>query len=113
MNIDYFAEDASEQLGRAVKLPMRNRLCWACDGEGTRGLHGLDVTDQCREDPDFAEDYFAGHYDTVCEECNGSKVQKVVDEDALDPDVRKLWHQWLDEEAEAAAERASEIRAGC
>ena len=113
MNISYFETDASDQLGREVKMPMRNQLCWGCNGDGTRALHGLEVTDQCREDPDFAEDYFRGHYDTVCDVCGGAKIEKVVDEDALDADVLKLWHQWLDDAADAAAERAAEIRAGC
>ena len=113
MHLHAFEIDASDQLGREVKLPLQNRLCWDCNGDGTRALHGLEVTDQCREDPDFCEDYFAGHYDTTCEECHGAKVQKVVDEAALDADVRQLWHQWLDDAADAAAERAAEIRAGC
>lgn len=113
MNLNYFAEYASEELGREITLPLKNQLCPACNGEGTRALHGYEVTDQCREDPEFAEDYFAGRYDTVCEECRGAKVQKVVDEDALDADVLKLWHFYLDDAADAAAERAAEIRAGC
>jgi len=113
MDFDAFAIEASDELGRKIKMPLENALCWGCNGEGTRALHGLEVTDLCREDPDFAEDYFRGHYDTVCDVCAGAKVRKIVNEDALDADVLKLWRQWLDNAAEAAAERAAEIRAGC
>ena len=98
--------------GGEIRLPVAMEVCDTCNGTGTQALHGLEVTDECREDPEFAEDYFAGAYDTVCERCNGRNVVEVADYDAMSPKLRKRWEQWCDDAAEDAM-AAAERRAGC
>jgi hypothetical protein len=53
-------------------------LCPVCNGEGTTvnpsvDCNGLSAED-FREDPDFAENYFNGAYDIVCQGCDGRRV---------------------------------------
>ena len=96
-----------------IPLPTKKIVCWECEGEGVRALHGLEVTDQCAEDPDFAEDYFAGRYDTQCNKCRGERVVDAVDEDRLDPWQLNDWYDALEDESYYQAECAAERRAGC
>jgi hypothetical protein len=51
----------------------RFAVCPVCRGTGY-GDHLGDVTEMIREDPDFADDYRAGHYNTGCERCGGLRV---------------------------------------
>lgn len=102
-----------DETGEEIPLPTKKAVCWDCRGEGVRALHGLEVTDQCAEDPDFAEDYFAGRYDTLCDGCKGAKVVDVVDEGQLTSQQLKDWHDAQDEEANYQAMCESERRAGC
>jgi hypothetical protein len=48
-------------------------ICPQCGGSGYGDNLG-DVTDMVHEDPDFAEEYAAGAYNTGCEECRGQRV---------------------------------------
>lgn len=102
-----------DENGLELHLPTHRVECFACEGTGKRALHGFDVTDQVREDPDFAEDYFAGRYDTPCHGCRGTGLVNEVDEGKLSAEERKLWEEWQDQEAAYHAERAYERRMGC
>ena len=96
-----------------ILLPTKKEVCFDCGGEGVRALHGYDVTDQCAEDPEFAEDYFAGHYDTTCESCKGNRVVDVVDEDQLTPWQLNDWYDAQEEESRHWQDCEAERRAGC
>lgn len=96
-----------------VVLPTKWAICDACRGEGTRALHGYDVTEMIREDPDFGEDYFAGLYDTPCVECRGSGKVKVYDEDRLDADQLAEVRRAAAEDDEYRALCEAERRFGC
>lgn len=53
-------------------------ICPVCLGEGSTvdpaiDCHGISA-EEFREDPDFAEEYFAGTYDVVCAGCEGLRV---------------------------------------
>jgi hypothetical protein len=68
-------------------------VCGTCDGKGSHvnpsiDSHGLSRED-FDEDPDFAESYFAGHYDVPCHECHGRRVVPDVNLDTLSPAQRK------------------------
>jgi hypothetical protein len=99
--------------GEEISLPVKFEVCPTCEGKGTQALHGLEVTDMVRDDPEFAEDYFRGFYDTICAGCRGQRVVEVVDERRLDAPTLKLWHEWCDAEAELRAMEAAERRMGC
>jgi RecJ-like exonuclease len=99
--------------GEEISLPVKFAVCPTCRGKGTQALHGLEVTEMVREDPDFAEDYWSGGYDHPCDECKGERVVEVVDEDRCDPATLKLWFEWCDAEAETRAMEEAERRMGC
>jgi hypothetical protein len=48
-------------------------VCPDCGGSGYSDSLG-DVTEMIHEDPDFAEDYRAGHYNEGCRRCRGRNV---------------------------------------
>jgi len=48
-------------------------VCPECRGTGYGDGLG-DVTEMIREDPDFADDYRAGAYNTGCRRCGGQRV---------------------------------------
>ncbi|MGK2884355.1 MAG: hypothetical protein ACSLE8_06200 [Rhodococcus sp. (in: high G+C Gram-positive bacteria)] len=64
-------------------LPFYWAICDRCNGHGKHvnpnvDGHGLSRED-FDEDPDFAEDYFAGVYDVSCYDCGGAGKVKVPD----------------------------------
>jgi hypothetical protein len=105
-----WAEDHDGQ-----KVPLVNSLCPSCDGEGKRALHGYDVTEMIREDPDFGQDYFAGHYDTLCNDCRGSGVIKDFDGESFSasPEMIATWNRYCNDYYDDLATQAAEIAAGC
>jgi hypothetical protein len=91
-----YVDEKVAEIYREFNVPMTNKyvVCPECQGEGTHlieGLRGADVTDDIREDPDFAEDYMGGKYDTVCTKCKGQRVVKeyVPDISGLDSGVKE------------------------
>jgi hypothetical protein len=97
-------EDSDEQ----VEFPAKYEVCGACRGTGTQlceGLRGADVTEDLREDPDFAEDYRAGVYDVQCERCGGRTTELVVDVDRLTPEQKARWDSHLQYLAICRADR--------
>lgn len=84
-----------------IQLPTHMEVCHTCDGHGTHVHPDLSVVTQSdREDwadDDFMDGYMRGVYDVVCEECRGRNVIKVVDEEAMDPDVLKDWQNWVND----------------
>ena len=102
--------------GETVEIPAVYEVCGTCDGKGSHinpsiDSHGLSRED-FDEDPDFAEDYFAGRYDVPCAECHGARVSPVVsdrataEEQALAEELITGLHQY-------AAQCAYERRMGC
>lgn len=82
-------------------FPAEWEICHECRGEGRgliEGLRGVDVTDMCREDPDFYYAYAGGRYDTHCHKCSGSgKRLHIVEQDSLE---FKLYEKIIDLEWE-------------
>jgi len=102
--------------GDDLELPARYVVCDVCDGKGTHvnpsiDSHGLSAEDFA-EDPDFAEDYFAGRYDVPCHECSGQRVMPVMDEARTDAATQQRVNEWLDDIYAYAAECAAERRMG-
>ena len=65
--------------------PTRWEVCYQCRGSGTSSAYlGAFTGDEWRSlDQDFREDYMDGHYDRVCDVCNGRTTVKMIDEDRL------------------------------
>ena len=98
------------------ELPGKYEVCGLCHGRGTHvnpsiDSHGLTAEDFA-EDPDFAEDYFGGAYDEVCNQCHGKRVETVVDRDTCDPELLKKYDQYLDDQYDAEQERYWQQRLG-
>jgi RecJ-like exonuclease len=75
---DLLLYDDENPDGRA--LPFKWCICPHCEGNGTSSAYlGAFTGEQLRDDPEFAEDYIAGHYDRACDTCGGSGKVKVVD----------------------------------
>lgn len=69
-----------------VWLPIHFEVCGSCDGRGQYVNPAIDADGLTAEDfeeagEDFRHDYFAGHYDVRCEECEGRRVVPVPDTD--------------------------------
>lgn len=74
-------------------------VCPDCRGEGKSSAYlGAFTGDDMREDPDFFEDYMAGHYDRQCETCKGLRVIDVPDESRTPPDVWKKYVEHCDDD---------------
>jgi hypothetical protein len=104
-----------------IQLPTKWAICDRCRGEGfvskIPGAIGSDTLDEWfgdgEERYEFIEEYTrrGGIYDDVCPDCENGKV-KVVDEDLLKPEHKKLWLQQQAEEYESWAIQQQEIAMG-
>ncbi len=68
-------------------FPAKYEVCYLCQGKGkyvnpSIDAHGISA-EEFYEDPDFAEDYMSGTYDVQCFCCDGSRVEPVIDEEAI------------------------------
>jgi hypothetical protein len=87
-------------------------VCPQCRGNGSSTLYLGDVTEMIHEDPDFAEDYWRGHYDRECDTCYGRTTVPEVDENRTDAESLKVWHEWVQDYYETEAIYAMERRMG-
>jgi hypothetical protein len=79
------------------ELPFKWEICPHCQGHGKSSAYlGAFTRDQLDEDPEFFEDYLAGHYDRACDHCQGGKV-KVVDETKVSKEDLKLFEKQEEE----------------
>ena len=99
-----------------IELPTKWDVCSVCDGEGQHVNPSIDAggISACEfdTDPDFAEAYFGGTYDVVCNRCHGRTTERVVDWDALTPEQAAAYERQLEEEARDRAYELAEIRMG-
>ena len=98
-------------------LPAKYVVCDNCQGKGShvnRAIDGNGLTSEdFAEDPDFAESYFAGHYDVPCDVCKGKRVELVPDMNQCTPEQWAAYEQYQQDEWDYAAECAAERRMGC
>jgi len=102
-----------------TSLPARWEICGECDGDGKSSAYLGDFSmDDLNEDPDFAEEYFAGRYDRACPCCKGAGKVLVVDRErcmrtpALAAALLSM-DDWVQAGIDNAAEAAAERRMGC
>lgn len=121
IEITVITEDEGEnEVEETVSLPAKYEVCDGCGGQGTIvnpniDSHGISPA-EFAEDPDFEEAYFSGAYDIACPECNGLRVVKVVNEDILTNEQRKLYEQYQEDQYNEACykyECYQERRMGC
>jgi DnaJ-class molecular chaperone len=102
-----------DDTGEEITLPTHKEVCGRCRGTGVHDhsafANGISQEDFA-EDPEFRENYFAGHFDVRCEECHGANVVDVVDEDRLTPEQRRAWDAHCRAESEARAEQRMRSR---
>ena len=98
-------------------LPAKYVVCENCQGKGShvnRAIDGHGLThDDFAEDPDFAESYFADHYDVPCDECHGKRVELVPDLDRCTKAQAQAYEYFVRDEIAYAQECAMERRMGC
>ena len=90
---DYFDLEKISEKARGiifdnqVVLPCKVDWCGCCDGSGTRSrydVEGYDINAMLYDedgiiDEQFAEDYFNGRTDIKCDECEGTRIQTMMD----------------------------------
>lgn len=109
-------EDNDGVYEEEFNVPIIFEVCPTCDGRGTHvnpsiDAHGL-TADDFYEDPDFAEEYFRGHYDVSCYECGGRNVVPEIDEEHCDKEVLKKVRDHQHDLAMWAREEAYQRRMG-
>jgi hypothetical protein len=87
--------------------PFKWEVCDECGGSGVSsaylGSFTRDELDDAGEE--FAEDYFAGRYDRKCPECDGLRVVKGYDYDAMTAEQRERYDEALGAYNEELANR--------
>ena len=86
------------------EVPCEYIVCSACEGKGSYvnpsiDAHGISP-DEFYDDPDFAEDYFAGRYDIPCACCDGRRVVPWP----IEKEHQDIVDDWLMHEAQYARE---------
>jgi hypothetical protein len=78
-------------------------VCPTCRGEGKTSNHlGAFTRAEAEEwGEDFMDDYMAGFYDKVCEECKGNRVTLVPDRENSDPTALQIWDMQQEDERRA------------
>tara|TARA_R110002126_G_scaffold14054_17_gene59837 strand:- start:2361 stop:2732 length:372 start_codon:yes stop_codon:yes gene_type:complete len=113
-SIIVFTHRDDEDEERTYDLPATVEVCGRCGGRGVHDHAAFSngVSQENLDDQDFREDYYSGAYDVRCSVCHGRNVQLVVDAQACDQEVLKIYYQWCDDEAAHDRETADERRMG-
>jgi len=68
-------------------FPAKYEVCNLCHGKGKHVNPSIDAdgisAEEFYEDPEFAEEYMSGTYDVPCYRCEGTRVEPVIDEEAI------------------------------
>ena len=100
--------DEGEGILIVFVIPVKYAVCGTCDGRGKHVNPNIDrgglSAEDLAEDPDFAEAYFDGAYDVLCNECNGKRVVPVP-VDHLDAQLQEAY----DERVQSMYDTAREI----
>ena len=112
---DTWIDNEGEEV--TIEVPAKFETCYVCRGKGKHvnpsiDAHGI-TQEEFYEDPDFAEQYWMGDYDVVCNECHGQRVIPVLNEDVVDPEHLKMIREYEQGEADYQAMVEAERRYGC
>jgi hypothetical protein len=112
VTLQYLDDDGNDA---EATFPAKSIPCPRCP-DGTVDCFEGRVTDDMREDPDFAEDYKAGKYSKPCPECNGTRKILEPDEAKMTDEQKRLYEEVQDYErfdAQCRAAERQERRMGC
>ena len=106
-----------KEIAKELELPTKKEVCWGCGGEGYRvnpSIDGNGLSPDCfAENPDFAEDYFDGAYDTRCETCDGHRVVDAIDRENCSAEQLQDYEEYQRNERESREMYEAEKRMGC
>lgn len=112
-----FEEDDGEGEPVFHTVRLRFAVCHVCEGRGKHVNPAIDAggltAEDFYDDPDFAEDYFAGTYDVPCQTCDGFRVVPVVDRNANPKALLALLDEAQADANVAHREHMAELRFGC
>lgn len=96
-----------------LQVSVSYQVCSLCEGHGSHVNPNIDyngLTEDDMYDYEFMDDYRSGRYDETCSQCNGMRVEPVIE-------FPKELEKWLSDRYEEAiydyAEMAAERRFGC
>lgn len=98
-----------------IKLPTHWEVCDLCHGEGSHVNPAIDcggLGDEFADDPEFRENYLAGVYDVPCNRCEGKRVVKAVNWDALSDEHREAYEDQVQARYDERMESLAELRCG-
>lgn len=117
--VEHYDEETDEYDGDIeVSIPAKYEVCPRCKGRGKHvnpniDGHGISAEEWDRDwSFEEREDYFNGVYDVPCEECKGSRVVLVPDEEHADPELLKEYWERQRAAADYRREREYERRMG-
>jgi hypothetical protein len=88
MTLEFVLEDI------IYEIPAKYEVCSTCGGKGKYVNPAIDnggiPVEEFHNDPEFAEAYFGGVYDIVCEDCGGKRVIPVIDRDNLNDERKEV-----------------------
>lgn len=89
------------------------QVCSLCEGHGSHVNPNIDyngLTEDDIHDYEFMEDYHSGRYDVTCSQCNGMRVEPLIEF----PEELEIWlNDRYTEDSYNYAEMAAERRFGC
>jgi hypothetical protein len=101
----------TNEAGEEEILPYRYQICGQCRGHGKSSAYlGAFTGGQMREDPEFFEDYMAGHYDRTCETCGGSGKVAIPHWKKMSAAQKKAWRAHQEVERSIREDERSEYR---
>lgn len=96
------------------EMPARFAVCPTCGGRGSQALHGIAITADEWNGPDWDDEsremYLSGGYDTVCPECRGQRVVLVPDRARATKRQLSAWYEMRRHDAECRREQEMEAR---
>ena len=116
ITVTVYGRDGRGEFDLTQEAPGKFEVCPECDGRGERALHGIAITGDEWNGPDWDDDsreaYVRGDYDTVCECCNGARVIVVLDRERATPEQVAAYDGEQEAEADYRAWCAAERRLG-
>jgi len=118
VELSYEDEDGNYVEEEEVEVYVIYDVCPTCDGIGhyvnpSIDSHGISEDEWCGEwDEDERQGYMSGRYDITCNECNGSRVVPVVDENRNSKELIEKVNNCIDELYCSAREHLHEIEMG-
>lgn len=91
--------------------PTEHKICRRCKGEGVLGgFPGTYTSDDFASGEVDIEEYMA--HERTCEDCQGNRTIRAIQENRLSPELLKEWREWCQEHYDMEAQYEQERRMG-